>query len=65
MAIKVVMATPTPIVGLPPPPLDVYWLPRGSTPLGTSALGSSVTVDPGLLQLLLAQGFTLSSWTSA
>jgi hypothetical protein len=63
-SIQATMAVPGPLQGLTPPSLDTYWLPRGTAPLGTSALGSSITVDLSLVQLLLAQGFTISSWSA-
>jgi hypothetical protein len=48
-----------------PPTLDAYWLPAGSTPLGSSPLGATISgVDTALVALLLAQGFTISTWSA-
>ena len=59
------LTTPSYLVGQLPPPLpDAVWLPRGSTPLGASALGASVSnVDEALTALLVDLGFVVTGWS--
>lgn len=61
---RAVMAVPSPLQGQLPPPIDAYWQGRGSTPLGTSALGATVTVTSDVVKALVEQGFTISSWVT-
>jgi hypothetical protein len=64
VGLKVTMNVPTYLQGSPPPPLDTPWLARASTPLGTTALGATVTCDPSLVRQLVDAGWTVNAWTT-
>ena len=60
---QVVMNTPSVLIGAAPPVLDCPWLGNGAQPLGTSPLGSTITVDASLLSQLLDMGFVIATET--
>ena len=63
MSRQVVLNVPAIYQGNLPPMIDAPWLARGVNPLGSTALGSTVTADFSVLKLALDIGFTVSSVT--
>ncbi len=62
---KAVMNVPAPAQSRLPPAVDAPQTPRGTLPLGSSALSTTLTVDAYLVGQRIAQGWTVSSWVAA
>jgi len=62
---RATMNVPSIAQGLPPPVVDAYWMTRGSQPLGSSALGSTLQVDSTVVKILIDAGWTVASWQTS